>query len=179
MQFCNFEYAATHGIKEELERLCELKYLPANLKDLIYTDELEKFIDSELLVEILSAKKVIREQRFNVSLSPDGFTKNEALLEKMKGESLAVQGVIDLIIVTKDGKIKLYDYKTDRLTKDELNSDELAKKKLSSKHAQQLSYYAMACEEMFGKKCDSVQIYSTHSAKLYDIEIDESFTEII
>lgn len=179
LQFCNFEYAATHGIKEELERLCELKYLPSNIKDLIYIDELEKFIDSELLIEILSAKKIIREQRFNVSLSPDGFTKNNVLLEKMKGEKLAVQGVIDLILITKDDKIKLYDYKTDRLTKEELNSDELAKEKLSSKHAQQLSYYAMACKEMFGKKCDTVQIYSTHSAKLYDIEISEDFKEII
>ena len=97
----------------------------------------------------------------------------------MKGESLAVQGVIDLILITKDDKIKLYDYKTDRLTRNELNSDELAKEKLSNKHAQQLSYYAMACKEMFGKKCDSIQIYSTHSAKLYDIDISSSFTEII
>ena len=179
LQFCNFEYAATHGISEELERLCALKYLPSNIKELIYLDELEKFIDSELLIEILSAKKIIREQRFNVSLSPDGFTKNEVLLEKMRGEALAVQGVIDLIVITKDGKVKLYDYKTDRLTKEELNSYELAKEKLSAKHAQQLAYYAMACEEMFGKKCDSVQIYSTHSAKLYDIDIPDNLTEMI
>lgn len=179
LQFCNFEYAATHGIKEEIERLCTLKYLPSNIKELIYVDELEKFIDSDFLIEILSAKKIIREQRFNVSMSPKGFTKNEALIEKMQGESLAVQGVIDLIIITKDNKIKLYDYKTDRLTNDELTCYEMAKEKLSKKHAEQLSYYAMACEELFGKKCDTVQIYSTHSAKLYDIDVLQSFTEKI
>ena len=171
LQFCNFEYAATHGIKEELHRLCELKFLPSNIENLIYTDELEKFLESKLLIEILSAKKIIREQRFNVSLSPEGFTKNTDLLKKMQGESLAVQGVIDLILITKDDKIKLYDYKTDRLTKEELRSFELAQQKLSSKHSEQLSYYATACEEMFGKKCDSVQIYSTHAARLYDIEV--------
>ena len=97
----------------------------------------------------------------------------------MQGEALAVQGVIDLIIITSDGKIKLYDYKTDRLTKAELISYELAKEKLERTHAQQLAYYAKACEEMFGKKCDSVQIYSTHSSKLYDINISNTFNEII
>ena len=33
----------------------------------------------------------------------------------MNGEELAVQGVIDLILITRDGKIKLYDYKTDNV----------------------------------------------------------------
>ena len=171
LQFCSFEYAATHGIREELHRLCSLKFLPPSAEELIYVDELEKFLDSELLIEILSAKRIIREQRFNISLDPQGFTTDQALIERMQGESLAVQGVIDLILVTKDGKVKLYDYKTDRLTGDELRSPDLARERLSSKHASQLSYYAMACEKMFGKKCDSVQIYSTHAARLYDIEI--------
>ena len=171
LQFCNFEYAATHGIKEELERLYTMKYLPQSSKNILYTDELERFIESELFTEILSAKRIIREQRFNISMPPQSFTKNDKLIEKMQGESLAVQGVIDLIIITRDDKIKLYDYKTDRLTKDELASYELAKASLTKKHAEQLSYYAKACEEMFGRKCDSVQIYSTHAAHLYDIEI--------
>ena len=179
LQFCNFEYAATHSIAEELERLCTLKYLPEKVKDLIYIDELERFIKSDLLYEILSAKRIIREQRFNISMSPQSFTKNQSLIEKMQGEALAVQGVIDLIIITNDGKIKLYDYKTDRLTKAELVSYDLAKEKLERAHAQQLAYYAKACEEMFGKKCDSVQIYSTHSSKLYDINISNTFNEII
>ena len=171
LQFCNFELAAINGIREELNRLCELKFLPESIKDLIYVDELEQFTKSELLPEILRAKRVIREQRFNISMPSESFTQNAELIEKMQGESLAVQGVIDLIIVTRDGKIKLYDYKTDRLTKEELESHELAQRKLQAAHAQQLSYYAKACEQLFGKKCDSVQIYSTHSGNLYDIEI--------
>ena len=171
LQFCNFEYAATHGVKEELDRLCELKYLPPSIKDLIYVDELEKFVESELLIEILKAKRIIREQRFNVSLPSQSFTSDDTLLEKLQGEELAVQGVIDLIVITQNGEIKLYDYKTDRLTKDELNSYDLAKAKLEERHAQQLSYYAKACEKLFGKKCDSVQIYSTHASRLYEINI--------
>ena len=171
LQFCNFEYAATHGITDELDRLLSLKYLPSNIKDLIYVDELEKFIESDLLTEILKAKRIIREQRFNVTLPPQSFTSDDSLIQKLQGEELAVQGVIDLIIITQDGKIKLYDYKTDRLTKEELSSPTLAKAKLEERHAQQLSYYAKACERLFGKKCDSVEIYSTHSAKLYEITV--------
>lgn len=171
LQFCNFEYAATHGIKEELERLCTLKFLPDNVKDLIYTDELEKFVESDLLIEILKAKRIIREQRFNVSMPPESFTSDDSLIKMLQGEELAVQGVIDLILITQDGKIKLYDYKTDRLSKEELASYDLAKSKLEAKHSQQLSYYAKACEKLFNQKCDSVQIYSTHSARLYDIKI--------
>ena len=179
LQFCNFEYAATHGISEELERLCELKFLPDSARSLVYVDELERFIESVLLLEILSAKKIIREQRFNVSIPAKYFTKDEALLEKIYNENLAVQGVIDLIIITKDGEIKLYDYKTDRLTPKELTSYEIAKKTLTNRHATQLSYYAAACESLFGKKCASVQIYSTHSARLYDIAISNEHSEII
>ena len=179
LQFCSFEYMATHSVKEELARLCELKYLPSNAQSLIYIDELERFTQSELLVEILSAKRIIREQRFNITLPTENFTKNSALLSKMQGEALAVQGVIDLIIITRDGKIKLYDYKTDRLSREALADPAIAKAMLESSHANQLSYYAKAVEQMFGRSCDSIQIYSTHASRLYDIDIPREVVTII
>lgn len=171
LQFCNFEYAMLHGANEELERLCSLKFLPQNTPSLIYLDELENFAQGEFISEILTAKRVIREQRFNISLPISDFTKDSELVERASGASLAVQGVIDLILVDKDGGVHLYDYKTDRLSKSELSSPELARRKLQSAHAEQLSYYAKAVALMFGKPCDSVQVYSTHSGKLYDIEV--------
>ena len=171
LQFCNFEYAMLHGAKEELERLCSLKYLPQNTPSLIYLDELEKFAEGDFIKEILSSKRIIREQRFNISLPISDFTQDPELIEKSSGRSLAVQGVIDLILVDKDGNVRLYDYKTDRLSKNELENPTLAKRKLQASHAEQLSYYAKAVELMFGKPCDSVQIYSTHSGMLYNIDI--------
>ena len=178
-QFCNFDYAAVHGIDEELERLCELKYLPENAPDLIYKDELDKFLQSDLIKQIFAAKQIIREQRFNISLPVNNFTKNADLIEKMNGEPLAVQGVIDLILVDKDGNIKLFDYKTDRMSDKELANPKLAKWKLNNAHSTQLSYYAKAIEQMFGKKCESVQIYSTHSGLLYDIDLTTISEDII
>lgn len=171
LQFCDFKNAYDKGVKEELSRLQSKKFLPPNAELLIYTDELERFFKSEFIKEILSAKKIIREQRFNIELSSESFTKQEALREKMKDEKLAVQGVIDLIVIDSDGNISLYDYKTDRLSPQELNDASLASQKMNSRHGLQLSYYAKAVSLLFGKECSRVAVYSTHSSKLYNINL--------
>ena len=98
------------------------------------------------------------------------FTKDKEFAERLKDEHLAVQGVIDLIVITQDGRICVYDYKTDRLTKDELISDKLAGEKLNKHHALQLSYYARAVEMIFERPCDELFIYSTHAAKLFEVK---------
>ncbi len=177
LQFCDFEYAYKNGTKSELARLEQKKFLPPNAASLIYTEELDRFFESELVKKILCAKRIIREQRFNVELSADGFTKDKDLLEKMRGETLAVQGVIDLIIIGEDGSIELYDYKTDRLSARELSSQSEASKKMNFKHGQQLYYYSKAVEALMGKKCSRVAVYSTHSARLYDIDLSSFESE--
>lgn len=171
LQFCNFERASRTGVKEELARLEQMKFLPSAASSLIYADELEAFMSSKLMEMILSADEVIREQRFNFELSADGFSSDDGLISKLSGENLAVQGVIDLILIGSDGNITLVDYKTDRLNGAELKNDALAAKKMNEFHGIQLSYYAKAVEVLFGKKCSRVCVYSTHSAKLYDIDL--------
>ena len=171
MQFCDFDNAKKRGATEELKRLNNKKYLPPNASSLIYLDEIDKFLHSELIDRIMSADRVIREQRFNIDLSPLGFTKNDELLGLLDSERLAVQGVIDLILVTKDGEIELYDYKTDRLNANELRDPGLAASRMKRDHGNQLSYYAKAAELLFGRPCSRVAVYSTHSATLYDIDV--------
>jgi len=169
LQFCDFRNAYEKGVKEELARLESKKFLPPHASDLIYLEELERFFESDLINEILSAKNVIREQRFNIELSPDGFTSEDTLLEKMRDEKLAVQGVIDLVLIDADGNVSLYDYKTDRLSFREIDDGALASKLMNERHGLQLSYYAKAANLLFGKPCIRVAVYSTHSAKTYDI----------
>ncbi len=178
LQFCNLEYARTHGAAEELARLCHKGFLPPNAEELIYLDELEGFIQGELADKMILAKKVIREQRFNIKLSPKNFSKNEKLLEAMQNEELAVQGVIDLITINEDGSVELYDYKTDRLTKEELKDPKLAKKTMQERHGLQLSYYAKAAELLFGVPCRRVAVFSTHSSTLYDIDVNDTEANI-
>ena len=171
LQFCNYSYALDNGVCEELERLIEKKFIPESTRELIYQSELESFLESDLVKLILGAKEVIREQRFNVELPVEKFSSDPELLAKMEGETLAVQGVIDLMIIDRDGEISLYDYKTDRLTREERECYELAVKRMNEAHGLQLSYYAKAVELLWGKPCRRVCVYSTHSAKLYDIDL--------
>jgi ATP-dependent helicase/nuclease subunit A len=86
-----------------------------------------------------------------------------------KGEFLAVQGVIDLIIEDTDGNVILCDYKTDRLSRAELSDSSLLLKTMTERHSKQLSYYTEAVRQLFGKACKNVCIYSTHAAKLIEI----------
>ena len=173
LQFCDLRRARRAGISEEIGRLIEKRFIPENIADLIYVDELERFISSPLADSILSADSIIREQRFNILLPATAFSENKEFRELLSEEALAVQGVIDLILIDKNGDIELYDYKTDRLSRAELENNDLARAKMNSVHGLQLSYYAHAVELMFGRKCRRVCVYSTHSAQLYDIDLIE------
>ena len=170
LQFCDLKRARATGISDEIARLTELKFIPQNIAELIYVDELERFLESELAERICLADRVIREQRFNVLLPAVAFSQSEDFQRLLSDEALAVQGVIDLILIDKEGNIELYDYKTDRLTKSELSDSSAALSRMNGDHGLQLSYYAYAVELLFGKKCSRVCVYSTHAARLYDIE---------
>ena len=117
----------------------------------------------------MSAKKVIREQRFDLLLPADEFSNDESFRKIIENEKLAVQGVIDLILVDNNNDLYLYDYKTDRLTKEELANDLLAEKKFNKLHGLQLSYYEKAVNMLFGHPCKRVAVYSTHAAKSFNI----------
>lgn len=168
LQFCDFARAKKHGVDEEIARLIEARYIPAQAKDEIFSGELERFFESDLYREIISAKEVIREQRFNILLPSSDFSKDEDFI-KATDEPLAVQGVIDLILIDENGNLSVYDYKTDRLSRSEYQSDELLSKKLKALHAEQLGYYKIAAERLFGKAPARVAVYSTAAAKTVDI----------
>ena len=160
LQFCDFERAYSAGSENELYRLIDNGFISSSYGELVNLRQIDKFFSSKLFKEISTAKWLKREQRFNILLPARLFTKNDILYEKIKGEDLLVQGVIDIFFENADGKLILCDYKTDHLTKDELSSPELARQKLEDAHADQLSYYAEALRAMIGKYPDKVLIYS-------------------
>ncbi|MBO5204002.1 MAG: UvrD-helicase domain-containing protein [Clostridia bacterium] len=173
LQFCDFEFAAKHGIAQTVDMLTEKRFITREIADLIYKEDLEKLMKSELASQVLSAKRIIREQRFNILLPTASFTQDDKLRERIADEKIAIQGVIDLIVIDSDGRLCLYDYKTDRLSKAELANDALATEKMNKLHGSQLSYYAKAVSVLFGKAPDRVAVYSTCAAKLFDIEMCE------
>ena len=102
-------------------------------------------------------------------LAAELFTADAEKKAAFVGKEILLQGVIDCIVENGDGSLLLVDYKTDRLTKEELADKALAQSVLSKKHSLQLSYYAMAVERIFGKYPDSVQIYSLMLGDTVDV----------
>ena len=160
LQFCDFGKVKNGGVENELERLIEDRFLDARWRNAVNIDQLEAFFGSKLFDEILSAKKVWREQRFNILLPAAPFTDDKEYKNLIEDEKLLVQGVIDIFFEDKNGDLILCDYKTDHLTKAELEDPSLAQAKLNTAHAEQLSYYAEALHSMFGKYPKRVLIYS-------------------
>ncbi len=159
LQFCRFDAVERHGIEKELDYLIGERYLPPETKDLVRIDELTRFFQSDLYRALRHATRVHRETRFHVFLPAAQFATDE-FAAHIKGEQLAVQGVIDLFFYDEDGNIILCDYKTDRLTYEELRDPKKAADTLRARHGQQLSYYARAIAEICGKAPHKTLIYS-------------------
>ena len=156
MQFFDFENAAQNGAEAELERLTEQRFLTEDDAALVNLYEVKAFLRSELFAKMRSAKRIYREQRFNLTLNAVDFAASEGLKAELSGENVLVQGVIDCFFYDEDGEIILVDYKTDRLPKDRA----AAERKLREHHSPQLGYYSRAVEEICGKAPKSTLIYS-------------------
>ena len=169
MQFASFERVRESGAEKELERLVAQGFVTEKDAKNVYLNELASFEKSELLCKLLCAKKLWREFRFNVLLDASEFSSDEQYKKALAGERLLVQGVVDCIIENEDGTIDVVDYKTDRMTREEKSDLSLAKAKLSCRHSQQLEYYSLACERIFGKKPSRLYIYSTPLGELFEL----------
>ena len=160
MQFCSLENLRDNGARCELDRLRAAGFLSEEDAGRVRIREIELFRESDLFYRMLSARKIHRELRFNVLLPASDFTAEEERRGLLRDKEILVQGVIDCIIETLDGGIILCDYKTDRLTAEELVDRDLAEARLREKHSMQLSLYGKAIEKIFGKSPTSTQIYS-------------------
>ena len=172
MQFCNFENLHKNGVDPELSRLIENKFISAEDAQLVRKDEIEMFANSALFARLLNARTVLRERRFNTLLPACDFTEDPILKEKLREDDvkITVQGVVDCIFTDSEGKSVLLDYKTDRLTKEELENEEKAREKLLSRHARQLKIYKTVCEQMMGQPFSEVCIYSLPLAKTIEVK---------
>lgn len=168
MQFCDLEKLEKYGAEEELRRLVRLEFLSKKDGERVRLGEIEDFTRSPLFREMREARRLYRELRFNLRLPAEEFTENPEAKAALRGKTLLTQGVIDCIIEGEDGSLHLIDYKTDRLTKEELENPRLGEKRLRATHERQLSYYKRAILEMFGKEPRRAGVYSLHLG----VEID-------
>lgn len=160
LQFFDMTSLETQGAEAELSRLVHEGFISEDDSKRVRMSEIKMFCRSKLFSEMKNAKKLLREFRFTSRLPATLFTEDAEVRAALANEKILVQGVIDCIIENGDGSIILVDYKTDRLTKEELGNPALAKKKLNEKHSLQLSYYKEAIKTIFGKEPDKTEIYS-------------------
>ena len=127
-------------------------------RDLVNLDELETFRASALLDEMLSRSWMQRELRFNMMMPASSFTEVPEQKEKLKDQTVLVQGVMDCAFTTAKGELVLLDYKTDRL-KGAPDASDAEIESFVERHREQLRYYAIAVEKMLGRKPDRILLY--------------------
>lgn len=170
LQFCDLERLQRDGARAELSRLLAEGFISKKDAERVRIREIETFRKSSLFEDMMRAKCLYREFRFNSTFPASLFTTDEEKRELYKGKTVLVQGVIDCLIEYEDGSFGLFDYKTDRLTPEELSDERLAEEKLRKKHSLQLSYYALAVEKIFGKLPSRVEVYSLPLGRTVDVK---------
>ncbi len=170
LQFLDISRFESCTVEEELENLVKAEFISKENAARVRLNEIDLFKRSTLCGEMRSASRLFREFRFSVMLPASLFTQDKNKKILYANSEILLQGVIDCIIEDPDGELHLIDYKTDRLTKQELADKNLAQRVLSEKHALQLSYYSLAIEKIFGKRPKTVKIYSLPLGDTVDIE---------
>ncbi|MBR4835970.1 MAG: PD-(D/E)XK nuclease family protein, partial [Clostridia bacterium] len=160
MQFMSLDNLKEKGASAEIDRLHSSGFISVEDKERVRLPEIEMFRKSDLFSRMLNARNIHRELRFNVLLPATEFTEDAEKISAYRDKEILVQGVIDCIIEGQDGSLTLCDYKTDRLTREELSNRALAEERLKTKHSMQLGLYSMAIEKIFGKRPSTVEVYS-------------------
>ncbi len=175
LEFCDFARLADLGVEAECQRLIQEKFLSVETVEILHRKQLDAFCQSNLMQWIKDAKDIRREQKFGILVPMHKLTSQEGLSELLQKHSLFVQGSIDLLITTKDDRLLLIDYKTDRLTESEKEDPSLLAQKMKEMHQAQLACYAAACQELFGKRPNDICIYSLPAGRAISIELDDAF----
>ena len=169
MQFCDFSRAAVSGVRSEVSRLVREKFMTDEDAELVEIPSVERFFNSSLFEEMRRSAELYREVRFNMFFPASELTDNVCMRERLRDESVLVQGVIDCFFRNGDGSMTVVDYKTDFFTEEELKNRDMVKKTLIRRHKGQLTYYRRACETLTRHRVSRVLLYSFALGEAIDI----------
>ncbi len=144
LQYADFKNAK-QNIDIEIERLLKKEFITKKQAEYLEKNKLKQFFDSKVYNLIEDADSVEREKSFIYKI------KAKELYPEADDHEIIIQGIIDCVI-EKNNKLIIIDYKTDRMSKDDI-------KKLYKK---QLFYYKIALESLLKKPVISCLIYSLH-----------------
>ena len=144
-----YDFAKVQNLIEDLKAK---KIITQKEAENININKILTFTKSEIWKELKEAKEIQREKPFYINIPA------KEIYNENTDENILVQGIIDLYYISKDGKLKLIDYKTDYVEKGEEN-------KLIEKYKSQLGLYEKALEKVFKRKVDEKYIYSVYLEK--------------
>jgi ATP-dependent helicase/nuclease subunit A len=136
MQYADFTKLKSSA-EDEINRLYEQEFLSKAETESIKIESINSFANTEIFGRILSADRVLKEQRFLLEL-PAAEIK-EDLRDNIKDQKIIVQGAIDCMFF-ENGEIVLIDFKTDRTNDENV---------LLSNYKEQLKIYSIAAERVF------------------------------
>lgn len=120
------------------------------------------FFMSDMGKAVFNAKSVYREKPFEISITAQEY--DASLSDAYSGESVIVQGIIDLYFEDKDGNITLVDYKTDYCkTQEEQHS-------VARKYAKQLELYGRAMEKILKKSVNKKYLYLFSAQSVVELD---------
>lgn len=169
MQFCDFEFVCQNGVEAELARLVDKGFIDKTSAELVRLDLVKAFFRSSLFEQMRQASEIYREYRFLTDFPASDFSNDPERAEALKGKTILVQGVIDCFFIMPDGRVKLVDYKTDKLDK-RIGVDK-AVERLVNEYKNQLTYYAKAIKKMSGRDVSSASVFAFDIGREIDIEI--------
>ncbi|MBQ9408684.1 MAG: UvrD-helicase domain-containing protein [Clostridia bacterium] len=138
----------------QLNRMADKKLLLEEERVLVKPSVIADFVQSELCQRLLRSPEVKREWSFML-LMPT----NRVIPDYPEGESLIVQGTIDLCFM-EDGQWVLVDYKTDRSSDDEA---------LLNRYSSQIDVYAEALTRLTGKKVKQALICLVRESRTIEV----------
>jgi ATP-dependent helicase/nuclease subunit A len=171
------ETKQVNRITEFLNILEQREVLSAEQKNTILTVQIVKFLSTPLGQRLFSSEQILREVPFTLSLP------SEVRFPSEVQTNILVQGVIDVVLISKDDQqrinAEILDYKTDSLRSDRKDSADTTADRdgggtdpaqiLRDRYTLQLSLYALAIENLLKIKVTRRTLYSFSLGREIDI----------
>ncbi|WP_314720361.1 helicase-exonuclease AddAB subunit AddA [Parvimonas micra] len=156
LDFSKFDTEDISKIREEVKlqinSFVEKNIMSLDEAETIKINWIVKFIQSDIFKEIYIAnksEKLFKEKAIDYNIKLKNLFKDENISED---EKIMVVGIIDLFFENEDGEIILLDYKTDYVTKENLEE-------VKARYKVQLDLYKSAIEDISGKKVAKKGLY--------------------
>ena len=156
LDFSKFDTEDVSKIREEVKlqinSFVEKNIMGLDEAETININWIVKFIQSDIFKEIYIAnkfEKLFKEKAIDYNIKLKNLFKDENISED---EKIMVVGIIDLFFENENGEIILLDYKTDYVTKENLEE-------VKERYKVQLDLYKSAIEDISGKKVAKKGLY--------------------